>query len=114
MHRHNTVGQYLSFFDFVEGRTQPLSVVHVVILPENETRSIERNFQIVTALQAQFQGSLSAGVYDGRKNFFSPVVLEIETGAQEVYQSSRSLIPDSKCCLFYSLSYLWALRSGFA
>ena len=71
-------------FDFVEGRTQPLSVVHVVILPENETRSIERNFQIVTALQAQFQGSLSAGVYDGRKNFFSPVVLEFETGAQEV------------------------------
>jgi hypothetical protein len=73
----------------VEGCTQPLSVVHIVILPEDEARSIDRSFQILTALKAQVQGPLSAGVYDGRKNFFSPVDLEFESGAQEVCQSSR-------------------------
>ena len=64
----------------------------IVILPNDERRSIERNFQIITALQTQVQGSLSAGVYDGRKNFFNPIDLRFESGSQEVRQSLRSII----------------------
>jgi len=63
-----------------------------VILPDDERRSIERNFQIITALQTQVQGPLSAGVYDGRKNFFSPIDLGFESGSQEVRRSPRSII----------------------
>jgi hypothetical protein len=43
-------------------------------------------------LQEQVQGPLSAGVYDGRKNFFSPIDLGFESGSQEVRWSSRSII----------------------
>jgi hypothetical protein len=60
----------------------------IVILPGDHRRSTERNFQIIRALQIQVQGPLSAGVYDGRQNFFTPLDLEFETGAQEVYSSS--------------------------
>jgi hypothetical protein len=59
----------------------------IVILPDDHRRSRDRNFQIIRALQTQVQGLLSAGVYDGRQNFFTPLDLKFETGAQEVYSS---------------------------
>jgi hypothetical protein len=64
----------------------------IVILPDDERRSIERNYQIIRALQVQVEGPISAGVYDGRKNFFTSSDLEFEEGAREVGLSSRYLI----------------------
>lgn len=63
-----------------------------VILPDDGKGSIERDFKIIIALQTQVGAPLSAGVYDGRKNFFSPIDLEFETDVREVGPLSRSLI----------------------
>lgn len=62
------------------------------ILPDDGKGSIERNFQIIIALQTQVGAPLSAGVYDGRKNFFSPIDLEFESDMREVGLLSRSFI----------------------
>jgi hypothetical protein len=64
----------------------------IVILPDDDRRSIDRNYQIIRALQTQVQGPITAGVYDGRKNFFTSSDLEFEEGAREVGLSSRYLI----------------------
>jgi hypothetical protein len=50
-----------------------------------ESNSVWRNYQIITALQTEVEGRLSSrpGVYDGRKNLFTSFDLEFETGAQE-------------------------------
>lgn len=56
------------------------------------TLSIEKSYHIIHALQAQVQGPISAGVYDGRKNFFTSSDLEFEEGGRTVGLSSRYLI----------------------
>jgi hypothetical protein len=76
----------------------------IVILPDDERRSIERSFQIITALQLQVEARLTArpGVYDGRKNFFTSFNLEFETGSREVSGSIGRQFPDSTCRVFHS------------
>ena len=56
-----------------------------VILPE-KNRPVERNHEIIHALQTEVEPRLSAqpGVYDGRKNLYTTFDLEFESGAQEV------------------------------
>ncbi|KAH9992239.1 Piwi domain-containing protein [Russula compacta] len=57
----------------------------VIILPNDENRRIDKNFQIIRALQTDVEERLSAqpGVYDGRKNLFTSFDLGFESGAQE-------------------------------
>ncbi|KAN0132399.1 Piwi domain containing protein [Lactarius tabidus] len=55
-----------------------------VILPEKD-RPVERNHQIIHALQTEVEPRLSTqpGVFDGKKNLYTTVDLEFESGAQE-------------------------------
>ena len=78
----------------------------IVILPDDDgKRSIERNFQIVTALQLQVEARLTVqpGVYDGRKNFFTSFDLEFESGSCEVSHSIGHQFPDLTYCVFHSM-----------
>ena len=56
-----------------------------VILPERD-RPVERNHEIIYALQTEVEPRLSTqpGVFDGKKNFYTTLDLEFESGAQEV------------------------------
>jgi hypothetical protein len=64
---------------------------------DEESKSVFRNYQIITALQTQVEDRLSVrpGVYDGRKNLFTSFDLEFESGAHEVSLSRHhsSFIP---------------------
>jgi eukaryotic translation initiation factor 2C len=56
----------------------------VAILPEKD-RPVERNHQIIHALQTQVEVRLSTrpGAFDGKKNLYTTFDLEFESGAQE-------------------------------
>ncbi|KAI9467356.1 hypothetical protein BJY52DRAFT_1349881 [Lactarius psammicola] len=61
-----------------------------IILPEQE-RPIERNYQIIRALQTQVESRFSTrpGVFDGRRNLYTSFDLEFASGAQE----ARYMVP---------------------
>ncbi|KAH9992243.1 argonaute-like protein [Russula compacta] len=64
---------YSNHFEVKLGVDQETVYHYDAILPDDENRSIARNFQIIDALQKQVEGRLFVrpGVYDGRKNLFT-------------------------------------------
>jgi hypothetical protein len=62
-----------------------------------ESKSVARNYQIITALQTQVEDRLTVrpGVYDGRKNMFTSFDLEFESGSHEASLSHHYLSPCS-------------------
>ena len=79
---HDVVGELMSGFEFLWTSN---TNYNLVILPERD-RPVERNLQIIFALQTEVEPRLSAhpGVFDGKKNFYTTVDLEFEAGTHEV------------------------------
>jgi hypothetical protein len=67
-----------------------------------ESKSVARNYQIITALQTHVEDRLTVrpGVYDGRKNLFTSFDLEFESGSHEASLSHYYLSPCSTRSVF--------------